>query len=72
MVGHEIGDGRFRSYSGGYSCTTFAECLKPIAIGRVHWLWTVLRSVVLARHTFLVLLLSPNCVSPAKAVEMWG
>jgi hypothetical protein len=27
MVGLEIGDGRFRSYSGGYSCTTSAECL---------------------------------------------
>jgi hypothetical protein len=23
-------------------------------------------------YTFLVLLLSPECVSPAKAVEMWG
>jgi hypothetical protein len=27
MVGLGIGDGRFRSYSGGYSCTTSAECL---------------------------------------------
>jgi hypothetical protein len=27
MVGPGIGDGRFRSYSGGYSCTTSAECL---------------------------------------------
>jgi hypothetical protein len=27
MVGPRIGDGRFRSYSGGYSCTTSAKCL---------------------------------------------
>jgi hypothetical protein len=27
MVGPGTGDGRFRSYSGGYSCTTSAECL---------------------------------------------
>jgi hypothetical protein len=27
MVGPGIGDGRFWSYSGGYSCTTSAECL---------------------------------------------
>jgi hypothetical protein len=26
MVGPGIGDGRFRSYSGGYSCTTSTEC----------------------------------------------
>jgi hypothetical protein len=45
---------------------------KPIAIVYVHWLWTVLRSVILARYTFLVLLLSPECVSPAVAVEMYG
>jgi hypothetical protein len=45
---------------------------KPIAIGHVHWLWTVLRSVILARYSSLVLLLSPECVSPASAVEMWG
>jgi hypothetical protein len=45
---------------------------KPIAIVCVNWLWTVLRSVILARYTFLVLLLSPECVSPAEAVEMWG
>jgi hypothetical protein len=25
MVGPGIGDGRFRSYSGGYNCTTSAE-----------------------------------------------
>jgi hypothetical protein len=31
---------------------------KPIAIVCVHRLWTVLRSVILTRHTFLVLLLS--------------
>jgi hypothetical protein len=45
---------------------------KPIAIVRDHWLWTVLRSFILARHTFLVLLLFPKRVSPAEAVEMWG
>jgi hypothetical protein len=26
MIGPGIDDGRFRSYSGGYSCTTSAEC----------------------------------------------
>jgi hypothetical protein len=26
MVGSDTGDGRFRTYSGGYSCTTSAEC----------------------------------------------
>jgi hypothetical protein len=33
---------------------------KPIAIVRVHWLWTVLRSVILARYSSLVLLLFPK------------
>jgi hypothetical protein len=31
-----------------------------------------MRSVILARYSSLVLLLSPECVSPASAVEMWG
>jgi hypothetical protein len=48
------------------------QSVKPIAIVRVHWLWTVLRSVILARYSSLVLLLSPELVSPALAVEMWG
>jgi hypothetical protein len=26
MVGFEVGDGRFRLYSGGYHCTTSTEC----------------------------------------------
>jgi hypothetical protein len=26
----------------------------------------------LTRYTFLVLLLSPECVSPTKDVKMWG
>jgi hypothetical protein len=72
MVGPETGDDRFRSYSGQVQLYNLRRVFKPIAIVCVHWLWAILRSVILSRHTFLVLILSPECVSPSKAVEMWG